>query len=170
MNALFYVVYEGTLPASPGSAATTISLNIPVGLGNNFGMMQPARIDPDPLPLPIGCADNSNARIIGYKFDFAGAAGLRPGQTENRQEIIVAWGGRQINDQANFTVSYLDDTWQKCDFFMKLVTPFTPITKSPSSPAGPIDLVFDTRNLLPGYYGEKFYLRLILEVDCSGDL
>lgn len=168
MNITFYNVLEGVLPASPGAALSTINLSNPVGYGDYFGIFSPQKISPSLVPLNIGCSDESNALIKSYKYDFIGASGARPGLTLEPINLEIGWIGRTISSSSLPLLPFIDDQWQQINLEFERVVPFVNPGKTPKLFTGPKQIDLDTRNLLPGYYGSSFYLRVILNVECVG--
>lgn len=168
MNITFYNVLEGVLPASPGAALSTINLSSPVGYGDYFGIFSPQKISPAAAPLALGCSDNSNALITRYKYDFIGATGARPGLITEPISLEIGWVGRTVSNSALPVLPFVDDQWQDISLEFKKVVPFIAPSKTPSLFPGPKQIDLDTRNLLPGYYGSTFYMRIILNVECVG--
>jgi hypothetical protein len=162
---IFYNDFNFTVPASPGSAFSTLSLSPEA---NYFGMIQPNLASPvNGLPV-LGCSKESNIKILNYRYSFIGPRGLRPAVDNSISGLFVGflratqWSPEYAQD---IFLPFVDsEEWIPSGQFLKVIPTEVPLM-TPQFSLSRVDV--DTRNLQDIYYGTAAIMRLEIECECE---
>ncbi len=167
----FYNRYSFSLPASPGDAATLLTLAPSAG-GDFMGVEMPISLPPLATDGTSGCSANSSVLVTRYRYSFLGAKGLRP--AVGHDSYIGFFIGRTTQPsqspghpgQGYFSLPYTDsENWVDCNIFAD-VKSGNPPPQSRILVSSHDRFLVDTRNLQSLYYGQVAELLIEIDAQC----